>query len=85
MKKLWVLSYTEYGWEEGDTDTTIVIGVFESEKLVKEAEEDLYLKRGYESQYARSGVKEIKGKYYEIHGDTNIDDCELNGVSLYGI
>ena len=45
MKKLWVLSYTEYGWEEGDTDTTIVIGVFESEKLVKEAEEELLLQK----------------------------------------
>ena len=88
MKKLWVLKYTEYGWGKTREDTTIVIGVFESEKLAEDAETELYLKRGYIDQYAhrgRSGVKLIDGKYYSVHGSIDIEDCELNKVSTYGI
>ena len=81
---VWVLNYREFGWEEGDMDTTTVIGVFESEKLAKEAEETLYLERAQEKQKA-SYHKCINGKYYSLHGDTTIDSCILNEVHVHGI
>ena len=81
---VWVLKYREYGWEEDDEGSTVVVGVFENKKLAEEAEEELYLKRGQEKHKA-SYNKCINGKYYSLHGDTTIDSCIVNEVYLHGI
>jgi hypothetical protein len=36
--KVYVLSFTEWGWEEGEENTCSVLGVFNSEKVAKSFE-----------------------------------------------
>lgn len=82
MTQIHILIFTEYGWDEGDESTTMVIGAFSSKKLAEEAEIKLYKERG--SISSSKFHKEIDGVYYDLHGSTEIKSIEVDKFDKFG-
>ena len=82
--KMFVLKYTEYAWEEGDTESFYIIGIYSSKKLAQKAKQELFIKRAGEVEKGRFGAEFINGKFYKLHGDTDIIELELDKTNLHG-
>ena len=87
-----LLTYLEFGWDTGDNDVTSVIGVYDNEKDLEAALDELFDRRGMLSRSQRKSdlkqqpeCKRMMGRdIKELHGRFSIIDLEMNKTFVHG-
>ena len=84
MEKVFVVTFNEYGYEEDDSDSKSVIGVFLTAEEAAEAVKTLYKERGTESHHKYDQPVEVDGVKYKLHGYVDTLVIPVGQFNKYG-